>query len=659
MAQPTTNRYRFGPYVLDEDDRRITCGDKVIHLQPKDFDVLLFLLKRNGQLVSKQAIKEAVWGDVVVTENSLTRSILQIRMALGDNTDPRLYIETIPRLGYRLICDVKSLSDSSHSTKQFSTRIAMGVGAFAVVVVAVVLGLYQSGSNSTLGETDIPVTIAILPFTDMSESQDQSYLGNGLAEQLTTALGNIRGLGISSRTSAFALSELGLDVQSIGDALNVKYVLESSVIRDGDRIRITTQLINTQTGSHIWAEEYDRDFNNIFDLLDEVTSDLTQALKVQLFQEEPTLRLANTGTESVAAFNYKMLADEARRGLPDTFDQIIAYYDQAIELDPDYISAYVNKAWVYGRLLEYGYDISPKEAYATALAILEEAQRHDWRETGEWERGKRIFDLENTTAQQIREMEVRNRNLLISYHDTGRPQLGGYAGYSVSLLKAGLFHTARAYIEKFFDPLTPGAKLQLVQMLGAGGGTQGETLDLYSDLIATGEAGPVIVGSKARLLYKMNRAEEAEELITEFDAGVARDWPESIAALFGAAYLDEPLSVTMLEFTRNDLPRAAVGAAYLISAGYIDEGLGLLERGVADADVSNREWLLRIRPITSATWREDVKQEMMANQRFQNILDSIGVGEDWKYEHARRAMSLTPITGVEVDPRDLNIKKLD
>lgn len=652
MERPTTNRYQFGPFVVDGNDRQITCGEKVIHLQPKDLDVLLFLLESNGQLACKRDIMDAVWGDVVVTQNSLTRSILQIRLALGDNTDPRLYIETIPTQGYRMACDVESLSDSARPTKPFSTRVAMGVAAITVFVVAVAIGLFQWGTNPASSETDLPVTIAILPFTDMSQSQDQSYLGDGLAGQLTTALSNIRGLEVASRTSSAAMGEANMDAQSIGDALNVKYVLESSVVRSGNRIRITAQLIDTGTGFHIWAEEYDREFNNIFDLLDDATRDITQALKIQLFHEEPTLRLVNTGTTSAAAFNYKMLADGARRGMPDTFDQLITYYDQAIELDPDYISAYINKAYIYTTLLDWGFDISTKEAYATGLAILEEGERHDWPRTRNWEREKSGFDVENNKALQFQEEEVFWSKILID-PPRRRSPFYGYGPYGVSLLKAGLFHTARAYMEIFLEHIgNTGAKQILAQMLAAGSGTQEETLDLLSDLIATGKFGdPTSVGMKARLLYKMGRAEEAEELITEFDAGIGRHWPESLAALLGAAYLDEPLSESMLEFTSNNLPRAAPGAAYLISAGYVDEGLELLERGVAD--VSHRRYLSRVRSITSATWREDVKQEMMANERFLNILDAIGVGEDWKREHARRAMSLTPITGIEVDPRDL------
>jgi len=459
---------------------------------------------------------------------------------------------------------------------------------------------------------------------------------------LITALGNIRGLEVASRTSAFAMSEAELDVQYIGDALNVKYALESSVARDGDRIRISTQLIDAQTGFHIWAEEYDRDFINIFDLLDDVTSDLSQALRVQLFQKEPTLRLANTGTESAAAFNYRMLGKEALRlGMPGSFDQAIAYYDQAIELDPEYFGAWFDKAASFQSL-----PISRKEAFAAGLAIIEDAQRHFPKGTRNWDRVNRVrgvFNLEHVkrTYFHAEGYEVDSREKLVNGL--------GLSNYGHSLSHAGLFHTGRAYMmEKRLASPGVGIRSMWARNMAAGSGTQQETLELLSSLIETGDVGSLL--EKTTLLYKMGRVVDAEELVPEIDARIAKDWPESVASLYRAAYLAEPLSEIMLEFIGNNQQLQLPAGTLLISAGYIDEGLERLERRVVDV---SKLPFMGIRELTSAMWREDVKQEMMANQRFLKILDSIGVGEEWKQEHARRAMSLTAITGIEVDPRDL------
>jgi len=300
-------------------------------------------------------------------------------------------------------------------------------------------------------------------------------------------------------------------------------------------------------------------------------------------------------------------------------------------------------AYVYKSLVNYGFDITIKQAYATALAILEEAERHDSSGTRDWERTKSGFHLENNRALQIHEREAFLRTRLIYPRNRGRP-FAWYGHYGDSLSHAGLFHTARAYMEKDIEHL----KQILVQYLPAGSGTQEEILEMLSYLVGMGD--DIALLKKADLLYMMDRSVEAEELIIEIDAVWARGWSESIVSLLGAAYLGEPLSASMLEFIRNNQQLQLPVATLLISAGYIDEGLEILERRVVD---ESKLPFTDIRELTSAIWREDVKQEMMANQRFLNILDSIGVGEDWKQEHARRAMSLTAITGIEVDPRDL------
>ena len=351
-ALPQADRLTLPGFHIDlaRGELRTAEGNHV-DLRPRSFAVLRLLAENAGRLVTKDEIMDAVWDDAIVTEDSLTQCIADIRNALGD-TERRL-VRTVPRRGYVLAA---------------SPRLASAPGVASD----------PPGSAPTL--PDRP-SIAVLPFSNFSGDTGQDYLCDGFAEDIITELSRFRELRVIARNSSFKYRGRAVDVRDIGRDLGVAYILEGSMQRSGERIRITAQLIDTATGIHHWAERYDRNLEDVFAVQDEVTWTIVTTLAVQVNQAERE-RARGKAPSAWQAYDYYLKAGEAYASYYATLDVERAYearrlLEHALAVDPHFARAYSRLAvvhltiWHNGRPGDFGNPALIERARELALKAVE------------------------------------------------------------------------------------------------------------------------------------------------------------------------------------------------------------------------------------------------------------------------------------------------
>src|SRR5215469_11355477 len=309
-------RLRIGAFVVDPLVDEVSGAGTTSKLEPRATDVLVYLAQRPGEVVSVDDLRAHVWSGVIVTPDSVYRAVNAIRRALGDDPRAPRYIANVPRRGYRLIAPVAPITaprEDASSTEaeaaeaspvdlplalpfaanepgappvhpRHPLRIAaVGAVVVALVVLSVGVWLLRAGSApptvpAGLGDK----SIAVLPFVDMSAAHDQGYFADGLSEEVLDQLTRVPGLQVIARTSSFSFRGSSADVPTIARRLNVAHVLEGSVSRSGDHLRITTQLIRADTGVHLWSETYERELRDVFEVQDEIAAAVVAALRLQL-----------------------------------------------------------------------------------------------------------------------------------------------------------------------------------------------------------------------------------------------------------------------------------------------------------------------------------------------------------------------------------------
>jgi len=239
------NDIQVGNWAVAPRLNNISCQGKTVRLEPKVMGVLLCLAERPGETHSKEQLFRAVWPNTVVTEDVLKRSIAELRRAFDDDARNPHVIETISKRGYRLIA-------------------AVSTSAEAIIPA-------QHGVNDS---------IAVLPFMNMSANPENEHFADGITEEIIDALAQIQELQVVSRSSAFCFKGKHVDLRTVGKQLNVRTVLEGSVRRADNRLRITAQLVNTADGYHVWSERYDREIEDVFAIQEEIARAIAQRLKL-------------------------------------------------------------------------------------------------------------------------------------------------------------------------------------------------------------------------------------------------------------------------------------------------------------------------------------------------------------------------------------------
>jgi TolB-like protein/DNA-binding winged helix-turn-helix (wHTH) protein len=361
-AEETSSRLQIGEWTVHPALDCISRGTETHKLEPRAMRLLLCLADSADTVVSVDRLLAEVWPDVVVGSASVYQAVSQLRKVLGDVDPSPTYIATVPRKGYRLIASVQRATAPAHTPqapvmlRRMTTprRVRVVAGAFVALALAAAyfLGDMAWVSRHTTGKGETPAasvvvsdkSIAVLPFADMSEKKDQEYFSDGLSEQLIDHLVHSGDLKVIARTSSFQFRGKNEDVRSIARKLGVTHVLDGSVRKDGQQLRITAQLIRASDGVDLWSQTYDRSLLDIFKVQDEIAERVSQALRVALRNghragnREPDIRAYNL----VLQGNYF----KARRTLGDV-KRAAQLYRQAIDVNPDYALAWARLASAY------------------------------------------------------------------------------------------------------------------------------------------------------------------------------------------------------------------------------------------------------------------------------------------------------------------------
>lgn len=251
----------FGEHRLDIDRRELRRGGGLVDLEPKAFDLLAYLVQNRDRVVGKDDLLKTVWGGRIVSDSALTTRISAVRRALGDDGSAQRLIRTFTGKGFRFIGDVVESADRRRRAEQSAAA-------------APALALPEKPS------------IAVLPFHTLSADVDQDYFADGIVDDLITSLSRLRWLFVIARNSTFTYKGRAVDIRQIGRELGVRYVVEGSVRRAGNRVRITAQLIEADIGRHLWAERYDRNLTDVFELQDEIVVAIEGAIEPELLRFE-------------------------------------------------------------------------------------------------------------------------------------------------------------------------------------------------------------------------------------------------------------------------------------------------------------------------------------------------------------------------------------
>lgn len=303
-------RFDFDDHILDTDLRELRRGGQMVAMQPQVFDLLVHLLQHRDRVVSRDDLIALVWGGKIVSDSTLDSRINAARNAIGDNGKEQRLIRTIPRKGIRFVGAVTGAPDAQAASQAGAERPGLTL-------------------------PDRPA-IAVLPFDNMSGDREQDYFSDGITEDIITALSKLRWFFVIARNSSFTYKGKAVQIKQIAAELGVRYVVEGSVRRSGDRVRITAQLNDTATGSHIWAERYDRDLTDVFAVQDEITDSIVAAIEPQIYAAE-NFRSRRKPPSSVDAWDLVMraLSHHWRVTRPDSL-AAQALLERAIALDPDY-----------------------------------------------------------------------------------------------------------------------------------------------------------------------------------------------------------------------------------------------------------------------------------------------------------------------------------
>jgi TolB-like protein len=353
--------YSFADFVLDGGRRELRRGNDLIPVEPQVFDVLQFLIDNRERVVSSDDLIESVWQGRIVSEATIATRMNAVRRAIGDSGERQQFIRTIARKGYRFIGDVHA-------------RIAArkNDGAMPGHPADSEIAALQPGDAQSPAMPDKP-SIAVLPFSNLSGDPEQNYFADGISEDLIIALSQFRWLFVIARNSSFVFKGKVLDEKHIARELGVRYLLEGSVRKAGGRVRITGQLVEAASGAHLWADRFDGSIEDIFDLQDKVTASVVGAIGPKLEQAEID-RAKRKPTESLDAYDYHLRGMASlHRGDNESTSEALRLLYRAIELDPDFASAYGMAAWCYDLRKWNGWTVDASKETAEAERLARQA----------------------------------------------------------------------------------------------------------------------------------------------------------------------------------------------------------------------------------------------------------------------------------------------
>ena len=365
-VRPTAkNVVRFGTFEVDLRAGELRKRGIKIRLQDKPFQMLGALLEQPGELVTRDELCKRLWpSDTFVDfDGSLNTAAGKLRESLGDSADNPRFVETLPRRGYRFIAPVEKGSDTTRA-------VAKAEPASAPATIA--------APPPPLPQPAAPdeKSIAVLPFENLSSDGEQEYFCDGMTEELINALTQVNELRVVARTSAFAFKGAHRDIRQIGQELTAGMVVEGSVRKAGDRLRVTAQLIQSDTGFHVWSEQFDRKLTDVFEIQEEISQAIVKALQIRLIGRKKR-PLVTKHTANLKAYNLHLKGlNRWHKQTKQDLEMARGYFEQAIAKDPNFAAAHVGLSDCY-RLLGWWGATPPREAMQKARAAALKAVELD------------------------------------------------------------------------------------------------------------------------------------------------------------------------------------------------------------------------------------------------------------------------------------------
>jgi TolB-like protein/DNA-binding winged helix-turn-helix (wHTH) protein/Tfp pilus assembly protein PilF len=365
----------FGPFQLDLRAAELRRNGDKTKLPEQPFQVLAALLEKPGEVVTRDELRQRLWGDdtFVDFEHGLNTAVKRLREALGDSADCPRFIETLPRHGYRLIIPVeKPEPQPVAAVRPRPWRLWLAIAALAVVAVAAALVWRQQ----RLVRAVHIESLAVLPLENLSGNPEEEYFADGMTEALITELSKVHALRVISRQSVMQYKGTTKTVPQIAKELKVDAVVEGSALRAGGKVRITTQLILADPERHLWSESYERNLNDVIALQQQVTQIIARQIKVTLAPQEPGRGSATHPVNREAYDAYLKGRFHWSKRTPESLLKSAEYFQQAIAKDPGYAPAYASLSLFYQRSSEYGL-LTSKESIPKAKAAAVKALEID------------------------------------------------------------------------------------------------------------------------------------------------------------------------------------------------------------------------------------------------------------------------------------------
>ena len=401
------NPVRIGDWTIYPDTDRIQHGEHEVKLEPKAMKVLLCLAQHAGKVVSRETLESTVWTNMIVGYDAVSATIIKLRKALGDDSRNPTYIETISKKGYRLIAEVSpgdpdninnieknSLLDEEKSESSLSLAPRIGERDVKAQLISAIVGLIiivagwqildiKSGQKSAEPEktklvTEQTPSIVVLPFKNLSNDPQQDYFSEGITDDIITDLSKIGSLRVVARQSANHFINTEASHEEVAIDLGVNYIIEGSLQKSGDRVRINIQLTDVEKGQHLWAERFDRKLDDIFAIQDEITRQIIDTMFIALSdQEVQSVRYRSTTNFRAYDFFLRGLQLYSNRN-KESHDGAMDFYQRSIEIDPGYARAYGAMAVTLtrGYLLNWT-DLTMSEAQERALQLAQKATALD------------------------------------------------------------------------------------------------------------------------------------------------------------------------------------------------------------------------------------------------------------------------------------------
>ena len=377
--------YEFGPFRLDRVKRLLWRDGEVVSLSPKAFDTLLALIEKRGELLDKDTLMQTLWPDSFVEEANLTVKISQLRRALGELPHEHQYIVTVPGRGYRFVADVRTPETVEVEpvvpvglTKPEPRRSRLGLVIAAALLfsagVTVAIFLIANRRSMVVANTSAPIrSIAVLPLQNLSGDPAQEYFADGMTESLISNLAQIHALKVISRTSVMRYKNTTKSLPEIARELNVDAVIEGAVQRSGNRVRITAQLIQAPTDTHLWARNYERDQTDVLKLESEVAQAVADEIRIQLTAEERSRLGTSRSIDPQSHEAYLLGRHHFSKGTREGWKQSIQYFETAIRLAPDFAAAYagLSDSWLNRGIFELNFKDTDTPARAAAMKAVE------------------------------------------------------------------------------------------------------------------------------------------------------------------------------------------------------------------------------------------------------------------------------------------------